>query len=341
MAGRGIPPEVLAELFPPLAGWLRSLDLDTKAGLANYFTEVELGSGEAALTLSGVLGVDSEGDFVRLAQDLDAVVAFARRQAALRRRGFAALEEHTFYYERVLRQRGESFQAELARVREHDVARERAALPALRLRPRQGHRPRRLPAPPGDGRLRSDEEESRRGAWLGRIRRILHELDAPILQLVAGSRQPEQLLSSHLAGKRANTLAARVRAWDRYRLWLRSTYGVGHHAQPHHLLDYLLDRRSEPCSRGTLSAVLAMQRFADEVMGLPESQRWTADAGVMALARGIIADARPSASSRVTGPAHMPLVGILARLEEVVCDDDATRVHRLLAWWMCLSSWSG
>ncbi len=331
---------VLAEVFPPLARWIRNLGLDRGSGLAHYFTEVELGSGAAALQLSEELGVASESDFVQLAQDLDIVVDHARRRSESRRRGFVALEDHSFHFERVLRQRSEAFQASVSRLRDLDRARERADVPALPIQPRHGHRPRRLPAAPAGSLPRGEEEENRRKFWVQRLHRILKELDAPVLRLISDSRRPDELLMSHLSGRRASTLAARVRAWERYKLWLRGTYGIGHHASPHHLLDYLLDRRSEPCSRGTLSAVWSMLRFTDEVMGVPEQERWTADVNVAAMVKGIVAEATPVVKGRVVGPANMPLVGILTRLEELVGDDSARLTHRLLGWWMLLSAWA-
>ncbi len=331
---------VLAEAFPPLARWVRGLGLDRAPGLAHYFTAVELGSGAAALQLSEELGVTSEADFVELAQSLDLLVEHARRRADARRRGFVALGEHSFHFERILRQRNEAYQASVDRLRDLEHARDRADVPALPLRPRVGHRPRRLPAVPTGNLPRGEEEEVRRKYWVQRLFKILKELEAPVLNMIMGSRRPDELLLSHLSGRRASTLAARVRAWERYRLWLRSTYGIGHHTAPFHLLDYLLDRRSEPCSRGTLSAVWSALRFTDEILGVPEQDRWTADVNVVSMARGIVSEATPTIKGRATGPANMPLVKILTKLEELVVDDGARLTHRLLGWWMLLSTWA-
>ncbi len=51
---------------------------------------------------------------------------------------------------------------------------------------------------------------------------------APVLAIVANSARPDELLASHLGCRRAATLAARTRAWARYRGWLRAACGVGH-----------------------------------------------------------------------------------------------------------------
>ncbi len=169
---------------------------------------------------------------------------------------------------------------------------------------------------------------------------VLVELDAPILAVINTSRRPQELLESHMAGRRSATLAARLRAWARYRMWLRQAYGVGYPRSAHHVLDYLMDRRAEPCTRGTLSAVYSMLKFAEQAMGLPEGERWSADPVVVTMAKGIISQAATSISSRSQGPANAPLVGVLARLEWLVCDRDHPHHHRLLAWWMLFASWT-
>ncbi len=339
MEGYGIPGWFLDAVCQPLAAWVRRLELDRRPGLAHFFTEDELASGAAAMELAGELGLTQEEQFTCLAADLDKLVDFARLQAEQRRRGFAALAEHTFSFERRVRQRRETQQAILDRFRRLDEQRERAAVPALPVRPRRGHRPRRLPPADGVPGVHGDEEELKRKAWTGRIYAIMVELDAPILRLVVGSSRPQELLASHLAGRRPGTLAARTRAWEKYRVWLRSTYGVGHHTAPHHVLDYLLDRRAEPCTKWTRSAIHSMQKFADEVLGIPVADRWTSDSGVQALVQGIIAGASSTSDSSV-GPANMPLVGVLVRLEELVCDTEAESTLRLVGWWMCASAWA-
>ncbi len=169
---------------------------------------------------------------------------------------------------------------------------------------------------------------------------MLLELDAPILRVVGASNRPEELLATHLGSRRASTLAARTRAWARYRGWLRRAHGVGHPIAAAHVLGYPLDRRAEPCSRGTLSAIFAAIRFADQVLGLPEEERWSSDANVVGLVEGTIAEAAPSVGPRSQGPAKAPTAGLLSMLESLVCRSAAAEDHRLLAWWMSVSAWA-
>ncbi len=337
MASSTIPEAFLSELVPALADWVRGLGLHLRPGLASFFTPGELESGAAAMELHSELGCD-EDSFVKFAQDLDNLVGFAQILAEQRRRGFAMLADHSLHWERLVRRRRESADAAESRFRELDLRRQRAAAPPQSLRPRHEHRHRR--GPPGDGLDREESEDVARKYWVARILRLLQELDAPILGTIAESQRPLELLESHFSGRRSRTLGARVRAWTKYKSWLRQVFGVGYPQAPHHLLDYLLDRRAEPCTRGTLSAVYAMQRFLEHAMGLAEEDKWTSCPRVQGMVKGIIAGASASVSRRSVGPANSPVVEILAKLESLVCEKDAPLDHRILAWWMTASAWS-
>ncbi len=222
-----------------------------------------MATGAAALELFHDIGGLTEGDFPVFASDLDALISFARLQAEQWRRGFVARPEYSFYFERRTRARRESLQETEERLRREEQRRERAAVPPLPPRPRHGFRPRRGGGPHDALHGREEQEEREKFKWIKKLQALLHELDAPILRIVATSNRPQELLASHLGGRRAATLAARVRAWTRYKTWLRQTYHVSHPSAPQHVLDYLLDRRAEPCTRGTLSAIYATIRFAD------------------------------------------------------------------------------
>ncbi len=340
MASPGVPAEILDALHPALSAWVVRLGLHRNPGLSSFYTEAELATGAAALELFQELGNISEEEFPVFASDLDKLIAYSRLQADLWRRGFAARPEYSFSFERRIRARVESVQAAEDRHRREDLRRERAAVPPLPPRPRHGHRPRRLGAPHDGEREREEHEAREKKKWVERLQTILRELDAPILKVVAASSRPQELLDAHLGGRRAATLAARVRAWSRYRVWLRRSYQVGHPSAPQHVLDYLLDRRSEPCTRGTLSAVYAAMRFADQMLGVPDDERWTTEVNVANMARSIIAGAASAVGARSQGPANAPVIGLLALLERVVCQPLEAPDVRMLSWWMLVSAWA-
>ncbi len=123
-------------------------------------------------------------------------------------------------------------------------------------------------------------------------------------------------------------------------MWLRQAHGIGHPVTAPQLLDYLVDRRGEPCTRGTLSAIFAAMRFADEAMGIPMNSRLTEDPVIVGLAKGIIAQAPASVGPRAQGPANAPLVSVLMRLEEIVDTEARAPPDRMAAWWMLVSAWT-
>ncbi len=340
MDGRGIIDSVLSAVHPRLAGWVRDLGLDARPGLAGFFTEAEVSTGAAAMELFVELGGMSEEEFPGFASDLDVLIDFAKLQAEQRRRGFASIPEFSFRFERKIREGAERRAAEQARWERLEVQRQRASVPPLAPRPRLGFRQRRLRGLAQTAEGREEAEASRRRKWVNKLHQVLVELEAPILAVIAASSRPQELLESHVSGKRAATLAARLRAWARYRLWLRQAHGVGHPQSAHQVLDYLLDRRAEPCTRGTLSAIYSMIKFADQALGVPLESRWSLDPTVMAMVRGIIAHTPASVSRRSQGPANAPMTGVLMKLETMICDERHPIQQRLLGWWMLVSSWT-
>ncbi len=340
MQSGGIPDYFLEGIMPPLAVWVRRLGLDRRPGLAGYFTQLEMDTGSAAMELYAELGTVPEADFARFAGDLDKLVEFAQVQAGVRRRNFASVPEFVFQFERRIREREERRASAEQRLRDLRVQQLRSVLPPLPPQPRLGHRRRRHPPPAATAHEREQAEAGRRRKWIGRLYDVLVELEAPVLRLVSQSSRPKELLDSHMGGRRAATLAARLRAWARYRQWLRQGFGIGRPNAPHHLLDYLLDRRAEPCTRGTLSAVFSMFKFIDDAMGLPTEERWSGDPVVVMMAKGIIAQAATSISLRSQGPANAPPVSVLAKLEQTICDVTCPVWSRLMSWWMLLSAWT-
>ncbi len=340
MESGGVPGYFLDSLLPQLAAWVRQLELDRRPGLSGFFTPAELESGAAAMELYVELGTVSEAEFARFAGDLDKLIEFSRLQADVRRRGFATAPEYAFQFERRIREREERRDLAEQRLRKLGFQQQRAALLPLPPQLRFGHRRRRLHPPTATAQEREEAEAGRRKKWISKLYDVLLEMEAPVLKLIAQSSRPRELLDSHMGGRRAATLAARLRAWARYRQWLRQGFGVGRPSAPHHILDYLLDRRAEPCTRGTLSAVFSMFKFADDALGLPVDERWSADPVVVMMAKGIIAQAAASVSRRSQGPANAPLVSVLAKLEQTVCDSTCPTLHRLLSWWMLVSAWT-
>ncbi len=340
MASTVIPEHVVMKLLPSLSGWLRAQDLVDRPGLAHFFTAEEIASGAAAMELYHEVGEVDEENFPRFAAELDAVIEIAKAAGNKRHHAFAGVPHYQLHFERRLRARREAAEAERVRLDAADLRRSRARLPPPPAGVRHGYSARAAALRDSDprGREMADEEEKTR--WLGKLVTILRELDAPILSSVVASTRPKELLMAHLGGRRVATLRARMRAWARYRLWLKAAFGIGHPTLPHHIYDYLLDRRAEPCTRGTLSAAYSAIKFADAVLGLAAGSRLTADVGVNEVVKAIITGAASGSGIGTRGPANAPPVKILVMLEELVCDIGQPPVHRMLGYWMLLSAWA-
>ncbi len=163
-------------------------------------------------------------------------------------------------------------------------------------------------------------------------------LNAPALSSIMASSRPEELLLAHLGGRRLSTLRARMRAWSRYRMWLRASFGIGHPTSPRNVYDYILDRRAEPCTRGTRSAAYSAIRFADVVLGLAAESRITSDVGVYEVVKGMIAGAATGAGRNTRGQANAPPSKVLVLLVVLVCGLNRPSIHRMLGYWMLLSA---
>ncbi len=95
---------------------------------------------------------------------------------------------------------------------------------------------------------------------------------------------PDELVAQGVApcapgrAERGDTSRAHARM-VRCRLWLRTSFGVGHPTSPHHVYDCMLDHRAEPCTRGAPYAAYSAIKFADAVPGLAAESRLTAAVG--------------------------------------------------------------
>ena len=111
----------------------------------------------------------------------------------------------------------------------------------------------------------SDLEERERARWLAEMVAILKDARLPVVELAAGSLDPDAVLRRAAGGRRARTLRQRVRDWKRARAWLDATGFTGFPSGRDGVgafLDYLEDRASEPCARTVPgSAFLALSFF--------------------------------------------------------------------------------
>ncbi len=326
-------------LHEDFAQWLHGQGILEGAGFASYFTEDEVETGEAAAEILAELGLTEE-DLGRVQRDIVQFRATAQSRAARTRNVFLAKHEHEFHFDAQKRRRTEKLDREAVEAERSERRGQKASAPPPPLRPRYGSGVRRVQALEGDPQARAKAEEQVRQKWLGVLVQVLKSLEAPSVRKAAASKHAAELIGLQVGTQRARTLRLRVRSWCSMRAWLRSAYGIGHPREAHHFLDYMMDKRAEPCSRGTLQQILSTLRFAEKAMGLQMENRISEDVYVKTAAAGIINATASRAGHKARGPAQSPMMWCIVGLERMVMNGDGDVYGRMLAWWLLVSSWS-
>ncbi len=332
------PAALLRRLHPKFLGWLRDVGLAENLGFASYFSEEEIAGGTAARQMLGDLGL-AQHELPKISEDVAALSAAVQARLRALHNNFVYRDPAELYYEHKKRARDESLSKQWIQIERRELQDQRAQPPPPPARPLYGSRLQRAQAMMGDPEARHKAEEAERRKWLRRLIDGLRAVEAPSIAKAAGSKYALELVELQVGPKRAGTLRTRVRGWSKYRDWLQLAYGLSHPRESFHVLDYLLDRRAEPASRGTLSGIMDTLRFVERAMGLELRQRMTEDEYVKTAVRGIL-QSTPAAVGRNRGPAHSPLVWCIVGLERVVVAEDRANYDRMLSWWLLLSSWA-
>ncbi len=333
------PPSVLRRLHPAFLAWLRAHDLETNLGFSAYYSAEEIANGEAAMDL--LLELHLEEDHIdKLQSDIELLTNSLRSRVQQLHLSFARKEPHDFHFQRKREVREDAERQQLLKVARFEAREQRAQPPPAPTRQVFGSRLRRAQALEGDSAARHKAEEAQRKLWLRRLLDALRSVNAPSVRLAEKSKHAEDILELQIGPRRAGTLRLRVRAWARYREWLQMSYGLNHPADPHHFLDYLLDRRAEPCSRGVLASMVDTMRFVEKAMGLTQELRVTENEYVKQTVAGILRSTSAQAMGAARGPARALVVWCLIELERTVMNAQRLPYDRMLSWWMLMSSWA-
>ncbi len=333
------PPSVLRRLHPAFLAWLRTHDLETNLGFSAYYSAEEIANGEAAMDL--LLELQLEEDHIEtLQRDIELLTNSLRSRVQQLHLSFARKESHDFHFQRKREAREDAVQRQLHKVARLEAREQRAQPPPAPTHQVYVSRLRRAQALEGDAAARHKAEEAQRKLWLRRLLDALRAVNAPSVRLAEKSKHAEDILELKIGPRRAGTLRLRVRAWAKYREWLQMSYGLNHPVDPHHFLDYLLDRRAEPCSRGVLASMVDTMRFAERAMGLSQELRITENEYVRQAVAGILQSTCVKTTSAARGPARAPVVWCLIELERTVMSAQRSPYDRMLSWWMLMSSWA-
>jgi len=198
----------------------------------------------------------------------------------------------------------------------------------------------------GDARLaaasgptaRADAEAVERARWRDALVDLVVEAGGPIVEATAGTADPRKALAAAAGGRRARTLAKRVRSWRRLREWCVQVYGRPYPTRPVELVEYLQTRADEPCGLSALQSVAELFAFAEGCRGVQQGMRLVDDPYYVAFQRELSAThARPEGKGTRQAP-RLPL-GFLVALEREVVDGRAPDYYRAYAWWQLLAAW--
>ena len=185
-------------------------------------------------------------------------------------------------------------------------------------------------------RAKIEAEELNR--WRSQLVRILKECKFPACSQALFAADPDRVLQATAGTVRASTLRARVREWCKLSAWV---FAVESHHYPTNiglLLDYIEERREEPCSRTRLRSILSAVSFVEKAGGVPKDMMLSAQPLVLKLVNVRTAELEVGAPpTRQAVP--VPLLLIFS-LELAVGDKGLPKYLRALSWCRLFKLWT-
>ncbi len=316
----------------------------TTAGVVARF----LAPSESAATVLTQLLTDNNDDCDLTEDELLAFVelqAFSRKEAERLRRG--ALLGHAWHH---------TLAVEKKRRLDEYEAKERAFRwqgPGVPTSQASSLLPR--PAPPistthrtSFGRLatlacvstRARREHELRRRYIEEMVGELIEIDSPSARQAAASADPRSVLALMAAGRRAQTIRTRLRAWKTFKRWLTITHGQSWPASWMAVLDYCRTRAAEPCGRSTLLGIFGGIAFMEKAGGFSGELAHTTNPLFKEAARELCVGITSRAGGVASHSAYTVPTALLIRLEAIVLDLGAASWYRAYAWWKLVQTWS-
>ena len=134
--------------------------------------------------------------------------------------------------------------------------------------------------PTSSSKPRESKEDKRKKLALT-IGAILMETGMPAGLMVAGSSNPDRLLSRFAGGKRTSTLQGRISTYKAMKVWMQANHGKVFPTREHEVLDYILDRVAEPCGPSIPGQILGTITFLETAGGKPSGTRLSESSVIM------------------------------------------------------------
>ncbi len=317
--------------------WLAGLGIAKAHQLASLFPQARLDSGEVLLDLAEALEIEEAGELQDAEENLRTLIELAREESAAASACNARTPCWVFNARAVAERRNRRRDHELRRLTTDGWKDKLKPRPTGPVKLRYGTRGRRLAAS-GRPKARAEAETAERARWTDAVVSELRDLQAPSWRQLAGSAEPLRLMRLQLGGRRASTLRMRMREWKRYRVWLRQSRGLDFPEKVIDLVDYMVDRAGEPCTRSSLMGFRASVKFVETVGGYEHG--WTDDLVFVNTYNELLAAAMRRRDGMATQQAIPPTMKMMAMMELTVTDSVDDSYDALLAWWGLVSCWA-
>ena len=174
--------------------------------------------------------------------------------------------------------------------------------------------------------------------WRGELVKIIQSAQLPICEQVCLSTRPEAAISAAVGAARASTIRSRVREWKWASNYVMAVSGCPWPKHVGFILDYLHERRLEPCARSVPSAILKSLAFMERVGGVPDTERFSAQAVVRNTVNQFTMELETGAPPKRKAP--MFLVAMISSLELAVSDRSLPIYMRGFAFYKLLKLWA-
>ena len=189
-----------------------------------------------------------------------------------------------------------------------------------------------------DASGRAEVEERELSRWRQELARLVVEADLPVLEPMLLVRHREAALVAALGNARTSTIRKRVQEWRKVRAYCLAVSGS---AWPSHIgiiLDYLHERRLEPCARTVPAAILASFAFIEKVGAVRPAERLSDSQVLRNTVNQLTADLESKAPPRRKAP--MLPVAMIGAMELAVSDVALPCYLRCFAFYKLVKLWT-
>ena len=185
---------------------------------------------------------------------------------------------------------------------------------------------------------RQEIEKQELQRWQSELATLVTEASLPVVEHMELVRFPESMLLAALGSARASTVRKHVREWRKVRLYCLSATGL---VWPQHvgvLLDYLYERRVEPCARTVPQAILVCLSFMEKAGGVRPEERFSTLPTLRNTVNQLTADLEAKAPP--TRKAPMLPVSLIGAIELAVSDTSLPLYARAFAFYKLVKFWT-